>query len=151
MNCFRHPDEIAIVFCRACRNALCRECGEQSVRGVTHVCSDECARTIRGRPADKRLFDDIYAGVFLIALLAILGGGACAWLASSGRFNWESHQSQIRNGYYPNRLDGMQDHVYRIFQLLGIQDWRIHFAIGAAAGVVCAVVWLRRYWRPSTP
>jgi hypothetical protein len=151
MNCFRHPDESAIVFCRACRHGLCRQCSQQSIRGVTHVCSDECARTIRRRPAAKGLFDVMYAGVFLIVLLAVLGGGICAWLASSGRFNWELQLSEIRNGYYARRLDGLQDDVYRIFQLLGIEDWRIQFTIGAAVGIGCAIVWLRRYWRPTTP
>jgi hypothetical protein len=153
MNCFRHPDEVALVFCQACRLALCRQCSQQSIRGVTHVCSEECARTVGRSPDAKRLFDNAYASLFLIILLAVLGGGTCAWLASSGRFNWQLHQRQISGGYYSSRdrLDGLQDDVYRVFHFFGIEDWRMHFAIGATFGVVCAIVWLKRSWRPTTP
>jgi len=148
MNCFRHPDEIAIVFCQACRHGLCRECGQQSIHGVTHVCSDECARTVRRRPDAKSLFDNVYAALFLMVLLAVLGGGFCAWLASSGRICWERQQDP----HYLNRdqYGGQEESLYRVFHFFGIEDWRMHFAIGATVGVVCAVVWLKRYWRPTT-
>jgi predicted nucleic acid-binding Zn ribbon protein len=149
MNCFRHPDEIAIVFCQACRNGLCRQCSQQSIRGVTHVCSDECARKVRRRPNAKSLFDNVYAALFLMVLLAVLGGGFCAFLASSGRLHWELQQSRYYSRW--DRFDGLQDNVYRLFHFFGIEDWRMHFAIGATVGVVCAVVWLKRYWRPTTP
>jgi hypothetical protein len=84
--------------------------------------------------------------VFLIVLLAVLGGGICAWLASSGRIGWELQQSRYRR----NLFGGLEQNIYKLFHVFGIEDWRMHFAIGATIGVVCAVVWLRRYWRPTT-
>src|SRR5262249_23949821 len=100
MNCFRHPDEVAIVFCKACRVTLCRECSQQSIRGVTQVCSDECAQSVRRRPGAKSFIDNVYAGVFLILLLAFFGGGNCVLLAHSGRTCWDRQQS---SEYYPAR------------------------------------------------
>jgi hypothetical protein len=148
MNCFRHPDEIAIVFCKGCDHALCRQCSQQRIRGVTHVCSDECARRVRRSPNQESVFNNVYAAVFLTVLLAVLGGGFCVWLASSGRIGWELQQSRYSNTR--NRFGGLEENVYKLFHLFGIEDWRIHFAIGAVVGVVCAVVWLWRYWR-TTP
>jgi B-box zinc finger len=149
MNCFRHPDEVAIVFCKACRLALCRECSQQSIRGVTHVCSDECAQTVRRRPGAKVFFDNVYAGVFLIILLAVFFGGFCVLLAHSGRVCWERQQ----NPHYLNRdqYGGLEVDLYKLFHFFGIEDWRMHFVIGATVGVVGAVIWLRRYWRPAIP
>ena len=91
----------------------------------------------------KHLFDNLYASVFIIVLLAVIGGGSCAWLAASGRFNWELQQSSVYYSRY-GRFDGL------FFRCFGIEDWRIQFAIGATAGVACAAVWLWRYWRPTT-
>src|SRR5437899_2280551 len=85
MNCFRHLDEIAIVFCQACGHALCRQCSLHPISGVTHVCSDQCARKVCVRPepdgSAESLFDNVYAAVFLTVLLAVLGGGFCVWSA----------------------------------------------------------------------
>ena len=149
MNCFRHPDEIAIIFCQACRHALCRQCSQQRIRGVAHVCSDECARQVRRRPNPESLFNNVYAAMFLIVLLAVLGGGFCSWLASSGRIGWEMQQNH--RYYSRGRFAGLEEGIYKLFHAFGIEDGRIHFAIGATVGVVCAMVWLRRYWRPTTP
>jgi hypothetical protein len=120
MNCFRHPDEIAIVFCRACRHGLCRQCAQQAIRGVTHICSNECARTVRRRPDSEGLFSDALAGVCLIVLLAVLGGALCAWLASSGRIGWELQRSRYSNRR--NFFGGFEEGVYKLFHLFGIED-----------------------------
>jgi hypothetical protein len=81
-------------------------------------------------------------------LLAVLGGVICTWLASCGRIGWELQHSRYYDKWYRY---GLGDHVYGLFHLFGIEDWRIKFAIGATVGILCAVVWLRRYWRPTTP
>jgi hypothetical protein len=148
MNCFRHPDEVAIVFCEGCDRGLCDECSQQSIRGVTYVCSDECARKVQPTGNAKRIFDDVYAGVFLILLLAVLCGGVSVWLAGTGRLSWEMQNSRYYDKWY---RPGLGDDVYEFFHFFGIEDWRMHFGIGAAIGVVCAIVWLKRYWRPAVP
>lgn len=146
MNCFRHPDEIASVFCQGCDLALCSECGEQCIDGVTQVCSDECAQRV-GRPGLKRLFDNVYASLIIVVLMTVCGGGLCVLLVQSGKVYFERQQS---GEYYSSRdRDSGQpvgEEVYQAFHLFGIEDWRMHFAIGSGVGLVGAIVWLRRYW-----
>jgi len=144
MNCFQHPDEIGIVSCRGCDRQLCSECSQQSIQGVTQVCSDECARKVRP-PRLKRLFDSLYASLFIILLMTVCSGGLTVLLAQSGRVYVERQQS---NNYYSyrDRYGGQNEEVYRVFHLFGIEDWRMHFAIGSGVGFVGAIAWLRRYW-----
>ena len=87
--------------------------------------------------------------MFLIVLLAVLGGGFCSWLVSSGRIGWEMQQNH--RYYSRDQFGGLEEGIYKLFHASGIEDWRIHFAIGATVGVVCATVWLRRHWRPTIP
>jgi hypothetical protein len=145
MNCFQHPDEIATAYCQTCGKALCSECSQETISDVTDVCSDECARTVRRRPGFKLLFDNLYASLFIIALMTVCGGGLTVLLAQSGRVYFERQQS---NNYYSSRdrYGGQDEEVYRVFHLFGIEDWRMHFAIGSGVGFVGAMVWLRRYW-----
>src|SRR5258706_2549239 len=129
MNCFRHPDETAIIFCHACRHALCRQCSQQRIRGVTHVCSDECARKVRRRPNPESLFNNVYAATFLILLLAVLGGGVCASLASSRRIGLEMQQNH--RYYSRDRLGGIAEGGYKVFSAFLIAELRTQHCLCA--------------------
>jgi hypothetical protein len=146
MNCFRHPTEEAAAFCKGCATGLCLECCRKSFANQTHVCSEECARITRRRPAveDRRresLFDKVYAAVFIIVLLALLNGGISFWAISSAISNEEGSARSdamqrrthvIGTGYY----------CVKVFYALGLTDWKPQFGIGAAFGTVCALLYL---------
>ncbi len=86
MNCFRHPTEAAVVFCKGCNKPLCCRCSQQTFGDQTHVCSEDCARTASQSDSEEpreSLFDRVYAVVFLTVLLALLGGGLFVWSAES--------------------------------------------------------------------
>ena len=148
MNCFRHPNEVAAVFCKGCGKPLCWSCCERTIGNETHVCSEECARTVSQQPDSKEphdsLFDKVYAAVFLTVLLAALGGGLCVWGAQSAIASQEYYR---RTGWVEPRRE--RDNLFKIFYTLGITDWRAQFGIGAAVGAGCAVLYLKKSGRKA--
>lgn len=77
--------------------------------------------------------------------MTVCGGGLTVLLAQSGKVCFERQQS---GEYYSSRdrSGGQDEEIYQAFHLFGIEDWRMHFAIGSGVGFVGAIVWLRRYW-----
>jgi hypothetical protein len=146
MNCFRHPAAIAFVFCKHCGKPLCRECCQPAILGQRRVCSEECARFAALEPQPKEAedtpFQKIYGSVFLVILLAALGGALCLWIAQSEIARADSDaRREARGEVVPYRE---RESLVRIFYWLGIRDWRLQFGIGAAIGTGIAMLWIRR-------
>ena len=140
MNCFRHPNEVAVVYCKGCSKPLCWNCSQQIFGNQNHVCSEACAKVAAQQPEPEdlpdSLFHRIYALVFLTLLLAGIGGGLCVW----------GGQSAIaRQDYYMGRKT--RNNLFEIFVLPGLRDWRVEFGIGATVGAVCAIRFYIRDWR----
>jgi hypothetical protein len=84
----------------------------------------------------------IYASVFLVGLLAALGGGLCLWIAQSEIARADSDaRKEARGEWVPYRK---RESSVRIFYLLGIKDWKLQFGIGAGVGSAIALLWIRR-------
>jgi hypothetical protein len=148
MNCFRHPAEEAAAFCKGCDKGLCLECCRKVFANETHVCSEECAQIASQRPGveqkekPERLFDKIYATVFIIVLVALLSGGASFWMISHSIFSEElSAQRDARDRR--THVIGTRYYAVKVYYALGITNWKPQFGIGAAIGAVCAVIYLR--------
>jgi hypothetical protein len=149
MNCFRHPTEVAVVYCKGCGKPLCWECSQRTFGNETQVCSEECARAVSqqpdsGEPRDS-LFQTVYAAVFLVILLASLCGGLCVWGAQSAVFQKKLNAQIEAHGGMPHYDKRQYSNVFRIFYTLGITDWRAQFGIGAAVGAGSALVFMAKY------
>jgi hypothetical protein len=156
MNCFRHPDEVAVVYCKGCDKPLCLDCSEQTFGNETHVCSEGCAETASteeaGQPLDAdevpdSLFNRIFAKVFITALVIIIGGLIGGYIFS---FRAELAIDRIEHPPplygYESDLVGYHDprsSIFRIFYDLGITDWRALFGIGAILGIGCLVLYFK--------
>jgi hypothetical protein len=82
-------------------------------------------------------FQKIYALVFLIILLAGIGGGLCVWGGQWAIATMDSRYYALRNG----------SNIFQIFLIPGLRDWRVQFGIGATIGAVCAVRFNIKRWR----
>jgi hypothetical protein len=88
-------------------------------------------------------FQKLYASVFLVVLLAALGGGLCLWIAQSEIARADSDaRKEARGESVPYRE---RENSVRIFYLLGIRDRRLQFGIGATIGAGIAMLWNRRF------
>jgi hypothetical protein len=153
MNCFRHPNEVAAVYCKGCNKPLCLACCEQTIGGQTHVCSEACARIAGKQAPDPEdapdgLFNRIFAKVYFAILVVVLGGAAGGfWFTLGGTSVIDRIGHQPRLNGYSRSIFVHQDpraSVFRILYDLGITDWRALFGIGAVLGIGCAVLYLKR-------
>jgi hypothetical protein len=89
---------------------------------------------------EESLIKKIYAAVFTVALLAVLGGGCSVWAGQSAIARAEYEAREQARGH------PMTEHksLFRIYHTLGITDWRWQFGIGAALGAAGGIIWL---WR----
>jgi B-box zinc finger len=147
MNCFRHPTEVATVFCKGCGKPLCLECGRQTFGNETHVCSEGCARTVNLQPDSgeprESIFDKVYAAVFLTVFMAVLGGGLSVWIIKQAVFG-EEVDTRIDTHMRRTHFVGARYYCVRLFSAMGITDWRAQFGIGAAIGAGSAVLFLKK-------
>jgi len=129
MNCFQHADKVAVVFCKECNKALCRDCARLNILSQTHVCSEVCAKLVSWRPKPEAeeegsLFQRIYASafltVFMTLLLAILGG---AFVSCSAQRAMEKEKRRER-GEYLSRKASRRANPMAVFYQLGVTDWR---------------------------
>ncbi|MBI3882026.1 MAG: hypothetical protein HY301_18435 [Verrucomicrobia bacterium] len=131
MFCRNHPERRAALLCEQCASPICSECVVEEEPGVK-VCSFACAQRhselAREKVEDEK-FDPwwtrIWSSAFLILLLGGLGAIAGLWLVLRAA-------GSRRLGARP-------------------EDWSyssVKFTIylGAAVGVVTAIVWLWRYF-----
>ena len=150
MNCFQHPGAVAIVFCKECNKPLCRDCARQNIMGQTHVCSEVCAKFAGLRPPPEKeesIFNRVYASVFIVLLLATLGGVFVTWGAQSAMHR----QKRRERGEHLGSSQRPGDMV--VFYYLGITDWRIQFALGAAIGAGSGLFYVRKNisWKKKSP
>ena len=141
MNCFKHPNAVAVVYCKECNEPLCLDCAQQNIQGQTRVCSEVCAKLASLRPPQEKedsLFNRIYASVFTVVLLATLGGIFVAWTGQAAL----ARQKQRERGEYLSRNNRPNDMI--VLYYLGITDWRTQFAIGAAIGAGSGLLYVRR-------
>jgi hypothetical protein len=89
-------------------------------------------------PAPASFFDRVYASLFIVVLLAILGGMFVTWAAQSAMYR----QKSIERGEYVRRDQRPREMV--VFYFLGITDWRLQFAIGAGIGAASGLLYVRR-------
>jgi hypothetical protein len=141
MNCFQHPNSVALVYCKECNQPLCLDCARQDIMGQTHVCSEVCAKLVSLRPPEEKedsLFNRVYASIFIVLLLGLLGGIFVAWGGQSAMHT----QKRRERGEYVSRRDRPNDLIYLYY--LGITDWRLQFALGAAIGAGSGLFYVRK-------
>jgi hypothetical protein len=154
MNCFRHPNEVAAVYCKGCNKPLCLTCCEMTFGGQTHVCSEKCAQIASKQEPDPEdvpdsLSNRIFAKVYFAILVVVLGGTAGGfWFTLSGTSVIDRIELQRRlNGYSWSAREYYHDpraSAFRILYDLGITDWRALFGIGAVLGIGCAMLYLKK-------
>jgi hypothetical protein len=158
MNCFRHPDKEAVVFCKGCGKPLCWDCAEQMFGTEKHVCSEVCAKRATARAAvapsdavadglvDTR-FSRVFAAVYSTVLVAVIGGISGGFLFSfyaSLAYDRIQHPPKLYG--YGADLTNYRDprsSIFTVFFDLGITDWRAWFAIGAVLGIGCVVLYFK--------
>ena len=96
-------------------------------------------------PLDKEdsLGNRVFASVFIVLLLAVLGGIFVSWAGQSAMYR----KRQIERREPFSRNDRPNDMIALYY--LGIRDWRIQFAIGATIGAGCGLFYVRKNisWR----
>jgi hypothetical protein len=147
MKCFRHPAEAAAVFCKGCGKPLCLECCRRSFGNETHVCSEDCARTVSLQPdsgeARENMFQTVYAAIFLTVLLGLLGGGLSLWMIKHAIFA-EELETRIDAEMRRTHFIGRRYYCVKIFYALGITNWKPQFGIGAAVGAGSAMLFMAK-------
>ena len=152
MNCFRHPDAEAVVFCRGCNKALCLDCCEQLYDGERHVCSAECAQKVKQQPdADDppdNIFQQVYAFLFESMLVMVIGGLVggigCAMGAQMVGDRLKQHLSpQLYSNSSNYVRHDPHNSPFRFFYDAGITNWKAQFVIGAVIGIAFAIVWVK--------
>src|SRR5262245_44528230 len=129
MNCFKHSNAEALVYCKECNEPLCLDCARQNIQGQTRVCSEVCAKLASLRSPEEKedsLFNRVYAAIFTVLLLAMLGGIFVAWGGQSAL----ARKKRQERGEYLSTNERRNDMI--VLYYLGITDWRLQFAIGAA-------------------
>jgi hypothetical protein len=151
MNCFRHPNAVAAAFCKGCSKPLCLDCYEQTFdKEIKHVCSEECARTVRQQPEAEEppdsLFDKIFADVYITALVVGVGGviGACYFgFVGSLAIDGIKHPPMLGYSWSPDSYHDPRSSPFRILYDFGLTDSRALFSIGAVLGIACAALYLK--------
>jgi hypothetical protein len=145
MNCFRHPDAIAGVYCKECYKPICPDCAQQTIQGQKRVCSEVCAHLASLRQPEEKEDSPgnrLYASVFIVLLLAMLGG---IFVLASGQLaliRQKRMERRMEHGEYVRRRDRPGGMI--VLYYLGITDWRKQFAIGAAIGAGSGWFYVRR-------
>jgi hypothetical protein len=145
MNCFAHLNAVAVVYCKECNKPLCLDCAQQDILGQRRVCSEVCSKLASLRPAEEKednAFDRAYASVFIVLLLAVLGGIFVAWAGQSAMIR----QKRLESGEYLTRWERRRNRPndMTVLYYLGITDWRVQFAIGAAIGAGSGLLYVRK-------
>jgi hypothetical protein len=91
-------------------------------------------------PPEKEdsLFNRVFASVFIVLLLAVLGGIFVAWAGQSAMYR--KRQMERREPF--SRYNRPNDMIALYY--LGIRDWRFQFAIGATIGAGCGLFYIRK-------
>jgi hypothetical protein len=96
------------------------------------------------KEAKETFFQRVYGSIFLVLLLAGLGGAVCVWMAKAqlAHLDYQDREYQDKGRKVPeyHRLFEL-----RLFQRLGIRDWKLQFGIGAAVGAGGALLWIRNF------
>jgi hypothetical protein len=147
MNCFQHPTEPALFACKECNKPICVECARQNVRGQTGVCSEVCAQLASLRPPPEKpdsLFNRIYASIFIVLLLGMLGGIFVVWGGQAALARKRRMDAGKWVGGRPNE--------FILLYYLHITDWRAQFALGAVIGMGSGLVYVRKNisWKITT-
>ena len=152
MNCFRHPDAEAVVFCRGCNKALCLDCGEQLYEGERHVCSVECAQKVKQQAdADEppeNVFQKAYAFLFesmlVIVIGGLVGGIGCAFRAQVvGDALKHPNWLQTYSNYSQRVAHDPHNSAFRFFYDAGITNWKAQFVVGAVLGIAFGILWVK--------
>jgi hypothetical protein len=86
MNCFYHPQMVAIAICKNCNRGLCADCGSDVGNGI--ACKNKCEEEVRAfnEMIDRNKSSYRKTGNFLIAIAMFFI--SCGLLGLVAMFRW---------------------------------------------------------------